>query len=78
MAANLRSWNDTPTKQAIQDFVAKVVDTNSDSYVPPVERIAVFDNDGTLWCERPVQVQVDFILRRLTEMADKDAALRTQ
>jgi phosphoglycolate phosphatase-like HAD superfamily hydrolase len=78
LAANLRSWNDTPTKQAIQDFVAKVVDTNSDSYVPPVERIAVFDNDGTLWCERPVQVQVDFILRRLTEMADKDAALRTQ
>ena len=54
-----------------------VSDKNNDSYVPPAERIAVFDNDGTLWCEKPVQVQADFILRRLTEMAAQDPSLQT-
>ena len=40
--------------------------------VPAEERIAVFDNDGTLWCEKPLPIQADFILRRLAEMADAD------
>jgi phosphoglycolate phosphatase-like HAD superfamily hydrolase len=76
--ANLSSWNDTPTRQAIQDFVAKVTHKDNASYVPPAERVAVFDNDGTLWCEKPVQVQVGFILQRLAEMAEKDPSLRKQ
>jgi phosphoserine phosphatase len=46
--------------------------------VPPQERVAVFDNDGTLWCEKPMPIQLDFILRRLAAMADQDPALRTR
>jgi FMN phosphatase YigB (HAD superfamily) len=46
--------------------------------VPPPERVAVFDNDGTLWCEKPMPIQLDFILRRLVVMADQDPALRTR
>jgi hypothetical protein len=65
MNSNLSFWNDTPTKKAILDFVAKVTDPNNAAYVPPEERVAVFDNYGTLWCEKPVQVQIDFILRWL-------------
>jgi hypothetical protein len=54
---SLPSWNDTPTKQTILDFVAKISDENSPDYVPPAERIATFDNDGTLWCEHPIPAQ---------------------
>ena len=43
---------------------------------PPDERVAVFDNDGTLWCEKPMPIQLDFILRRLAEMAEADPSLR--
>jgi hypothetical protein len=43
--------------------------------VPPAERVAVFDNDGTLWCEKPIQIEVGFILKRLAEMAEADASL---
>ena len=46
----LQAWSDTPTKQAIHDFVANVVDKSLDAYVPREKRIAVFGNDGTLWC----------------------------
>jgi hypothetical protein len=45
-------------------------------YVPPAERIAVFDNDGTLWCEKPMPVELGFILKRLDEMAEQDSSLR--
>ena len=48
MDSILNAWNDMPTRQTIQGFVAMVSDKNNDSYVPPAERIAVFDNDGTL------------------------------
>ena len=51
MNTNLFSWEDTPTKKAIMDFVAKVTNQSGPDYVPPEERIATFDNDGTLWCE---------------------------
>jgi hypothetical protein len=74
MTHHLASWNDTPTKQAIVDFVAQVTDESSPNYVPPEARIAVFDNDGTLWCEKPMPIQADFILRRLAAMADLDPA----
>jgi len=70
-AEQLTSWNDTPTREAIVTFVESVVAT-----VPPEHRIAVFDNDGTLWCEKPLQVEIAFILERLAQMAEKDPSLR--
>jgi haloacid dehalogenase-like hydrolase len=66
------SWNEGPAKTAIVGFVEQTVA----SAVPVQERIAVFDADGTLWCEQPVPVQVDFLLRRLAEMAKADPKLR--
>ena len=54
----LSSWNDTATKQAIVEFVETAARD-----VPPEERVAVFDNDGTLWCEKPMPVELGFILR---------------
>ena len=78
MNAKLSSWNETPTKQAIVEFVEAVTDKTNAKYVPPEERIAVFDNDGTLWCEKPTYIQVGFILQRLAAMAEKDPSLRKQ
>ena len=72
----LSSWNDTSTRQAIADFVERVTTTGGRDFVPPAERVAVFDNDGTLWCEKPLPIQADFILRRLYEMAEADPELR--
>jgi phosphoserine phosphatase len=69
--ASLPSWNDTPTRQAIVEFVEQ---TARD--VPVEERIAVFDNDGTLWCEQPMPIELGFILERLAAMAEKDDALK--
>ena len=62
----LRSWRDGVARQAIIDFVGRTCGANG---VPKDERVAVFDNDGTLWCEQPMPIQLDFILRRLAEMA---------
>jgi phosphoglycolate phosphatase-like HAD superfamily hydrolase len=61
----LASWNDGAARRAIVEFVERTV---SDA-VPVEERVAVFDNDGTLWCEKPMPIQLDFILRRLVAMA---------
>ena len=61
----LPSWNDTAAKKAIIAFVAKVTKEGSPDFVPPSERIAVFDNDGTLWCEQPMYTQVAFALDRV-------------
>jgi hypothetical protein len=69
------SWNDTPTKRAILDFVAAVINENGPDYVPPVERIATFDNDGTLWCEHPMPVQIIAILDALGTAVQKDPTL---
>jgi phosphoserine phosphatase len=76
MASALPSWNDGTAKAAILDFVAAVTREGGDAFVPPSERIAVFDNDGTLWCEQPVQVQVYFAQGRLQTLADADPDLR--
>jgi phosphoserine phosphatase len=70
MSTDLSTWNDGPAKQAILDFVA------ASREVPVEERVAVFDNDGTLWCEKPMPIQLDFILRRFVEMAEADPQLR--
>jgi phosphoserine phosphatase len=75
--AELASWTDGPTKSAIIDFVGRVTTEGAD-FVAPEERIAVFDNDGTLWCEKPLYIQLDFLLRRFKEQAEADASLRDQ
>ena len=75
MAAVLNSWHDGPTKSAIIDFVGRVSTEGAD-YVEPEARIAVFDNDGTLWVEKPAYVQLDFLVRRLAEQAGADSSLR--
>src|SRR5262245_23049414 len=74
----LPSWNDGAAKSAILDFVARVTKEGGPDFVPPPERIATFDNDGTLWCEQPMQVQLFFAQARLTALAEKDPSFRTQ
>jgi phosphoserine phosphatase len=72
----LPSWNDGEAKDAIVAFVAATCGQDGSEPVPVEERVAVFDNDGTLWCEKPMPIQLDFILRRFVEMAEADPALR--
>jgi len=61
----LPSWNDGVAKQAIMSFVKTTTETGSTNFVPPAERIATFDNDGTLWCEKPLPTQVMYCLDRV-------------
>jgi phosphoserine phosphatase len=65
----LPAWNDGPAKQRIVDFVRTVTTEGGKGYVPPAERIAVFDNDGTLWPEQPMYVQLAFALDRVDALA---------
>jgi haloacid dehalogenase-like hydrolase len=65
----LPSWNDGATKQAILNFVAAVTQEGSPNFVPPAERIATFDNDGTLWVEHPMYIQLAFALDRAKALA---------
>ena len=65
----LPSWSDGPAKQSIIDFVEHVTKEGGRDYVPPAERIAVFDNDGTLWAEQPIYVQLAFSLDRVKALA---------
>lgn len=69
----LPSWNDGPSKQAIVAFVTKVTKDGGPDFVRPAERIAVFDNDGTLWCEQPIYVQLAFALDRVKALAPQHA-----
>jgi phosphoserine phosphatase len=78
MTRYLQSWNNTPIKQAILDFVGRVTEKDSPDYVPPPQRIAAFDNDGTLWCEKPMYIQLDFLLGKLAAMAEAEPSLRTK
>jgi phosphoserine phosphatase len=78
MSDPLSLWNQTATRQAILDFVAAVATPGSPDFVPPAERIATFDNDGTLWCEKPGYIQLFFALQRLKEQAAADPALLAQ
>jgi hypothetical protein len=70
----LPSWNDGATKTAILAFVADVTDEGAGTFVPPDDRIAVFDNDGTLWSEQPVYFQFMFVLDRARALAAADPA----
>jgi phosphoserine phosphatase len=72
----LPSWNDTGPRRAILDFVARV--TTGDEAIAPEQRIAVFDNDGTLWCEQPTYVQAAFAFDRLQALAPSHPAWKTE
>jgi len=73
----LPSWNDGPAKQAIVTFVKETTEQGSPSFVPPAERIAAFDQDGTTWVEQPMYAQVMFAFHQLGVMAAKDAKLKS-
>jgi phosphoglycolate phosphatase-like HAD superfamily hydrolase len=74
----LPSWNEGTIKSSILNFVEEVTTPDSAAFVPPSDRIAVFDNDGTLWCEKPMYIQLDFLLRRLAAQAEGDPDLRDE
>jgi hypothetical protein len=65
----LPSWNDGAAKRAIMDFVTRVTTPGGPDFVPEPERIATFDNDGTLWAEQPIYFQFAFVLDRIKAMA---------
>jgi hypothetical protein len=71
MRDELAAWRDTPTREAIVAFAETAARS-----VPPEERIAVLDNDGTLWCEKPIPIELGFILERLAAIAEADTSLR--
>jgi len=74
----LPSWNDGAAKKSIAEFVAKVTEEGSRHFVPPAGRIAVFDNDGTLWCEKPMYFEVAFAMERIRATADAHPDRRSQ
>jgi phosphoserine phosphatase len=73
----LPSWNEGASKRSILDFVARTTTMGGRDWVPVPERIATFDNDGTLWCEQPMYVQTVFALDRVKAMVDKHPEWRT-
>ena len=74
----LASWNESAAKQSIIDFVGRVTTVGGPDFVPAVDRIAVFDNDGTLWAESPVPVQLAFLLDRVHALASQHPEWRNQ
>jgi hypothetical protein len=77
VSPQLDCWNDGPATRAIADFVTRVTTPGGPAFVPPADRIAVFDNDGTLWCEQPV-IQLAHFVQRWEEMVRQEPALRDQ
>ncbi len=73
----LPSWNDTAPKKAIVAFVEKVTKEGGPDFVPPAERIATFDNDGTLWVEQPMYTQLAFVMARVHELAPQHPEWKT-
>ena len=74
----LPSWNDGKAKQSIVEFVGNVTKSGSPDFVPVAERIATFDNDGTLWCEQPLPVQLYFALDRVKALAPQHPEWKTE
>jgi len=74
----LASWNDGPAKSRIIGFVQAVTDKSDKDYVPPADRIAVFDNDGTLWSEQPAYFQLLFAIDRVRALAPRNPRWKTQ
>ncbi|MEQ8786087.1 MAG: HAD family hydrolase [Pirellulaceae bacterium] len=77
-AEPLPSWNDTATKAAIVEFVEKVTTEGSPDFVPPEDRIATFDNDGTLWVEQPIYTQLAFAIDRVKALAPEHPEWKKQ
>jgi phosphoserine phosphatase len=75
MTDQLPSWRDTATRAAVREFLAAVTDPDSPDLVPPEGRIAVFDNDGTLWTEKPMPTQLHYLLEQWRAQAAADPAL---
>jgi phosphoglycolate phosphatase-like HAD superfamily hydrolase len=73
----LASWRDGPTKQAIVDFVERTTKPGSPDFIAPADRIAVFDNDGTLWSEQPMYFQFLFALDRVRALAPEHPEWKT-
>src|ERR1700690_4150596 len=74
----LPSWNEGAAKQSIVDFVKRVTTPGSKDFVPVPERIAVFHNDGTLWCEQPLPVQLYFALDRVKALRSRHPGWKSQ
>jgi phosphoserine phosphatase len=74
----LPTWNAGNSKQAILNFVGQITDPGNSRYVPPEERVAVFDNDGTLWAEKPIYFQVLFMFDRVHALAEKHPEWKTR
>ena len=74
----LSSWNDTPTRQSILDFITRTSDKNTPEYIPPAERIAAFDNDGTLWVEQPAPAQTGLLIDKLVQLVKSNPALAAE
>jgi phosphoserine phosphatase len=72
----LPSWKDGPARNAILHFVTRITNARGKDYVAPAKRIAVFDNDGTLWCEYPMQTQVFFAFAQLQDLVGKNPDLK--
>jgi phosphoglycolate phosphatase-like HAD superfamily hydrolase len=75
-SGTLPSWNEGPAKQAILDFVRATTEQASPKFVPPEDRIATFDQDGTLWVEHPIYSQVVYCLDRVPAVVEKDLKLK--
>jgi phosphoserine phosphatase len=76
--ATLPSWNEGPSKRAVTTFVARVTTPGTPDFVPAAERIAVFDNDGTLWAEQPMYFQLAFALDRVKALAGEHPDWQTR
>ena len=74
----LSAWRDGAAKRAILDFVTRVTTVSHPDFVRPIDRIAVFDNDGTLWVEQPLPVQACFVLDRIRALAPQRPEWRDQ
>jgi len=72
----LSSWRDGRARQSIVEFIERSCGAGGSAAIPVEQRVAVFDNDGTLWCEKPMPIQLDFILRRFVEMVEAQPELR--
>lgn len=74
----LPAWTDGATRKAILDFVTRTTTPGGPDFIPPSERIAVFDNDGTLWCEQPMYVQLAFALDRVRALVGRHPEWKTR
>lgn len=74
----LASWNDGPAKSSIIEFITATTDSSNPNFVPEDSRIATFDQDGTLWVEKPIYTQVFYCLDRLKSMIAQTPALKDQ